>query len=139
MTSDDDHAASLREWAAGMTTVVAATELLIRTGFAQEWRPWVHTEASGAWINFDEIPELMGGMSGGEQRLLSIAASIGGAHPIVLGDEIVGLDRQRAELVSIAIIHAAGFTEATSDVVMEDDEPHFIMVPPLAQWPDVTA
>lgn len=30
-----EHVSGLREWARGTTTVVAATELLIRTGFAQ--------------------------------------------------------------------------------------------------------
>lgn len=140
MTSDEQHAAALREWARGSTTLVAATELLIRAGFAQDWRPWVRYDelARRPWISFDEIPELFGGMSGGEKRLLSIAASIGGTTPIALGDEIVGLDRRLTELVSIAIVHAAGFTETTSDLVVEDGEPQRISVPPLAQWPDVS-
>ena len=138
MTSEKQHADSLRAWARGSTTLVAATELLIRAGFAQERRPWVHYDELGrrAWIDFDEIPDLIGGMSGGEKRLLRIAASLGGSAPIMLGDEIAGLDRQRTELVSVAIVHAAGFTETTSDIVIEDDEPTRISVPPLAQWPD---
>ncbi|HWU46672.1 MAG TPA: hypothetical protein VN133_07955 [Humibacter sp.] len=141
MTSDDQHADALREWARGSTTLAAATELLIRAGFAEEGRPWIHYDelARRPWINFDEIPDLIGGKSGGEQRLLRIAASIGGTTPIVLGDEVVGLDRHLAELVLIAMTHAAGYTEATSDLVWEGEEPRRIMVPPLAQWPDVTA
>jgi hypothetical protein len=39
----------------------------------------------------------------------------------VLGDEVAGLDRLRTELVSIAITHAAGFTETTSSLVIEDE------------------
>ena len=137
MTSNDQHEAALREWAAGITALVAATELLIRTGFAGEGRPWVRYDeiARRPWIAFDEIPALIGGMSGGQRRLLRIAASLGGNLPIVLGDEVAGLDRLWTELVSIAIIHAAGFTETASDVVIEDGKPTIISVPPLAQWP----
>jgi hypothetical protein len=141
MTSDEQqHAAALRGWARGSTTLVAATELLIRSGFAQAWRPWVHydEQRQRPWIAFDEIPDLIGTMSGGEKRLLSIAASLGGTTSIVLGDEVAGLDRIRTELVSTAIIHAAGFTETTSDVVFEGDQPKRVSVPPLASWPDVS-
>jgi hypothetical protein len=142
MTSDEQlHADALREWARGSTTLVAATELLIRSGFAQKGRPWVHydEERQRPWIDFDEIPDLIGGKSGGEKRLLRIAASLGGSSTsIVLGDEVAGLDRFRIELVSIAIIHAAGFTETTSDIVLEDGEPRRINVPPLASWPEVS-
>lgn len=140
MTSDDEqHASALREWARGSTTLAAATELLIRSGFAQEGRPWVRYDQQHQrpWIAFDEIPDLIGVMSGGEKRLLSIAASLGGSASIVLADEVAGLDRLRTELVSIAVIHAAGFTEPTIDFVAGDDQP--IEVPPLASWPDVSA
>jgi len=138
--SNDEHLAALREWARGSTTLVAATEPLIRTGFAQEGRPWIHYDeiARRPWVDFDEIPELSGGMSGGQRRLLRIAASLGGTTPIILADEVAGLDRVWTELVSIAIVHAAGFTESTSDVVRVDDEQTIISVPPLAQWPDVS-
>jgi len=141
MTTDEQqHASGLRDWARGSTTLVAATELLIRSGFAQEWRPWVHydEDRQRPWIDFDEIPDLIGGKSGGEHRLLMIAASLGGTVPIVLGDKVAGLDRVRTELVSIALIHAAGFTETTSDFVFEDDKPHRVDVPPLASWPEVS-
>jgi len=139
ITDEQEHEAGLRDWARGMTTLVAATELLIRTGFAQAWRPWVHydEQRQRPWIAFDEIPDLIGAKSGGEQRLLTIAASLGGSVKIILGDEIAGLDRQRTELVSIALIHAAGFTESTSDFVFEDDQPKRVTVPPLASWPQV--
>lgn len=141
MTSDEQlHADALREWARPVTSLVAATELLIRSGFAQDWRPWVRfdEDRQRPWIAFDEIPDLIGAMSGGERRLLSVAASLGGSTSIVLGDQVAGLDRFRTELVSIAIIHAAGFTEPTSDFVWEDGEAQHVMVPPLASWPDVS-
>ena len=107
--NDIDHATALRQWARGSTTLVAATKLLIRAGFAQKSRPWIHydEDARRPWIDFDQIPDLCGAMSGGEQRLLRIAASLGGTTPIILGDEAVGLDRRWTELVGIAIVHAA--------------------------------
>ena len=136
--SDLEHVAALREWARGMTALSAATELLIRAGFAQKSRPWIRydEDTHRPWIDFDQIPDLCGAMSGGEQRLLRIAASLGGTTPIVLGDEIVGLDHRWTELVRIAIAHAAGFTEPTSDIVYEEDKPTRITVPPLAVWPE---
>lgn len=135
-----EHEESLRGWAHGSTTLVAATELLIRAGFAQAGRPWIHFDeiARRPWVGFDEIPDLSAGMSGGERRLLRIAASLGGTTPIILGDEVTGLDRKWTELVSTAIVHAAGFTESTSDIVTEGGQPTIISVPPLAQWPDVS-
>lgn len=136
--SELEHATGLRLWARGTTPVVAATELLIRTGFAQSWRPWVRFDdvEKLPWIVFDEIPDLTGGMSSGEKRLLNIAASLGGSTPIILGDELASLDREWAALVSIAVIHAAGFTEPTRAVSHDGDTPTLITVPALATWPD---
>jgi hypothetical protein len=56
---------------------------------------------------------MIGGYSGGEQRLLMIAASLGADQEvpvtISLEDELPGLDREYAQLVLAAIAHAAGF------------------------------
>lgn len=140
-SSNDEHFASLRKWARGSTTLVAATELLIRAGLAQTTRHWIRIDAMAnrPWIAFDEILNLGEDMSGEEKRILRIAASLGGTTPIILGDEVAGLNRMSTELVSIAIIHAAGFTESTSDVVFGDAQPAIISVPPLAQWPEVSS
>ncbi len=137
MTSYADHEDGLRAWAAGLNPLAAATELLIRTGFAGPEQPWVHYDevAKRPWIGFDEIPELIAGMSGGERRLLQIAASIGGSTPIILGDELAGLDSGVVQLVTIAVVHAAGYSQSTSDVVYQDGQPRIIPVPPIAEWP----
>lgn len=138
MTANDSHPDGLRDWARGSNPLMAATELLIRAGFAQEDRPWVHYDefAKRPWIDFDAVPDLIGGMSGGEQRLMRIAASIGGTTPIMLGDEVAGLDRRLTELVSIALIHAAGFSVPMSDFASKDGVRQIVTVPPLAQWPE---
>lgn len=54
------------------------------------------------WIDFESIPDHLGALSGGEQRLLRIAASIGSSYApaINLGDEVSGLDRATLRLAS---------------------------------------
>ena len=81
----------LRQWARGMYTTEAATELLIRARngtFASIDRPWIKPGDHGYWIDFPAITEHLDALSGGEQRLLRIAASIGSdeATPVRLGD-----------------------------------------------------
>jgi len=89
-----DHEDALRAWAKGLLPLEAATELLIRGGYAGETRPWVQYDEflERPWIDFASIPELIGGMSGGQQRFLRIAASLGADAPVILADELSGLD-----------------------------------------------
>ncbi len=47
-------------------------------------------------------------VSGGEQRILRIAASIAGGTPVTLRDAIPGLDDRNLKLIITAIQHAAG-------------------------------
>jgi ABC-type cobalamin/Fe3+-siderophores transport system ATPase subunit len=46
--------------------------------------------------------------SGGERRMLRLAASIAGGTPISLCDTLTGLDTSNIDLVTAAIRHAAG-------------------------------
>ena len=69
------------------TTVMAATD-------------W---EAAIAALHAGELPA-----SGGEQRMLLIAASIAGGTPVSLSDALPGIDRRNATLVINAIAHATG-------------------------------
>lgn len=134
------HEDQLRAWARGMDPLAAATELLIRAGFAQEWRPWVRWDDDGSryWVDFEHIPDLIGGMSGGEQRLLMIAASIGdrsGSATISLENELPGIDRDRFELVLAAVAHAGGFHTPGRQIEFIDGTPRFVDVPALLAWP----
>ncbi|WP_336624966.1 MULTISPECIES: ATP-binding cassette domain-containing protein [unclassified Microbacterium] len=136
-----DHEAELRAWARGLLPLEAATELLIRAGWAGPGRGWVHRDDSGrGWINFSEIPDMIGGYSGGEQRLLMIAASLGADQDapvtISLPDELPGLDREHAELVLAAIAHAAGFHEPGRTIEMVHGAPRIVDVDALYTWPD---
>jgi len=102
----------LRDWAAGNLPLEAATELMITAcngRFVQSSWPWMHPTVHGQWIDFATIPVQIGVLSGGEQRLLRIAASIGSAGTTVtLHDCLTGLDRTSLHLVLEAIAHAGG-------------------------------
>ncbi len=114
-TEVDRHHAQLRAWAKGLYGLEAATELLIRGfngRFADPGCPWVHPTASGHWIDFDAIPELLGTLSGGEQRFLKIAAALDDGDTMVnLGRCLAGLDRRHVQLVLAAVAHASGTHE----------------------------
>jgi hypothetical protein len=69
------------------TTVLAATD-------------W---EAAVAALHAGELPA-----SGGERRMLLIAASIAGGTPVSLNDTLTGIDRRNASLVVNAVAHATG-------------------------------
>ena len=47
-------------------------------------------------------------LSGGEQRIVRVAASLTAGHPVSLRDAIPGLDQRSLHLVATAIRHAAG-------------------------------
>ncbi len=118
--TDDVLHERLRAWARGIYPLEAATELLIRTGFAKARNPGVRHEPSDGtgperfWIDFETIAEHIGAMSSGEQRLLLFAASLSdqpGAPAVVIGD-VVSVDPGRLTLLAAAITHAGGNRDA---------------------------
>jgi hypothetical protein len=70
-------------------------------------------EAAAAALHAGELPA-----SGGERRILLLAASIVGGIPVNLNDILPGIDRRNASLVVRAIAHAAG---QASHVITEPD------------------
>lgn len=126
----------LRAWAKGMYPCEAATELLIRTGWARPGLPWVKRD-NRPWIDFDAIPDAIGAYSGGEQRILRIAASIGGDEStVILGDDVSGLDREHLDLVLAAIAHAGGSHEHSRFDIGEDDQVRIRRFDTLHRWPN---
>ncbi|MCA0252146.1 MAG: hypothetical protein LCH76_07655 [Actinobacteria bacterium] len=108
---------ALRRWAKGSYPMEAGVELLIRAGggrlAAKGW-PWVQegSVAGSWWINVEEVTEEnLGALSGGETRLLRIAASLLAGPPVDLYSSIAGLDRENIALVLAAISHAGGAHE----------------------------
>ena len=73
----------------------------------------MHPTASGHWIDFSAIPAQIGALSGGEQRLLRIAAvhRRPATPPSTSADCLAGLDRAHLQLVLAAVAHAAGSHE----------------------------
>jgi hypothetical protein len=65
-----------------------------------------------AWIDWDAVIAALDGgrlpASGGEKRIVRIAAGLAAGHPVSLRDAIPGLDSRSLSLVTAAIRHAAG-------------------------------
>jgi hypothetical protein len=70
-------------------------------------------EAAIAALQAGDLPA-----SGGERRMLLLAASIAGGIPVSLYDTLPGIDRRNAGLVVGAVAHAAGLPdrETTSSI-----------------------
>lgn len=136
------HEEELRDWARGSYPLVAATELLLRAFngvFAKPGNPWIIQEEGYAnvWINFEAIPDNLGGTSGGESRVLMLAASLADVGVEVnLGDYLPGLDRKILNLVLAAVAHAGGSHEHSDFSVNADGTASFEKLPSLYPWPD---
>lgn len=133
----DTHEA-VRAWARGMYATEAGVELLIRAGFAvRSGAPWVHSEGDRAWIDVDELLQAAGAWSGGEQRLVRIAASLLGGPAVDLSEDLPGLDRKFTDLVLAAIAHANGSHEDGGISFNVDGSPKGIVrYDSLYPWPD---
>lgn len=136
------HEDQLRTWAKGSYPLVAATELLLRAfngRFAKPGNPWVIKDAEygNVWIDFEQIPENLDGLSGGERRLLMLAASLADVGVSVeLGDVLPGLDREVLNLVLAAVAHAGGSHEHSAVVENTDGTASFQRQPSLYPWPE---
>ena len=106
-------AEGLRRWANGSPSSQAAVIILTEACRGRL------VEAMGSCIEFDaehgicfpiweDMPEASRGMSGGERRLIALAASLGSNRPVGLEDACSGLDEFNAAVVVAAIAQAAG-------------------------------
>ena len=66
----------------------------------------VDWEAAVAALDAGRLP-----CSGGEGRILRLAASIAGGVPVDLGEAVTGLDENNAVLAAAAVLHAAGLRD----------------------------
>jgi len=127
-----------------MYTIEAATELLIRTGWIRPDVPWLELDPRDAerpWIDFEAIPDDIGAYSGGEQRVLRLAASIASDDVMVnLSDAVSGLDRHVLDLVLAALAHAGGSHEHGGVVYDDDGKPVGTRrYESLYPWPEETS
>lgn len=140
-TSDLAVVDSLREWAAGLYGLEAAVELLVRFNDGRLLHgSWIEHDAEREhhWFSADMVPEDAGVLSGGERRVLAIAASL--AEPTLakvgLGDLLTGLDRDALDLVLAAIAHAGGSHEQTRAVFgLDGTFAGTRELPALHEWP----
>jgi hypothetical protein len=113
--------AALRATAAGIHPDEAGTGLIIsHSAFLQRSDFTRHVETAAcisdgtpmAWIDWDAVISALDSghllSSGGEQRIVRVAASLAAGHPVSLHDAIPGLDQRSLHLVATAIRHAAG-------------------------------
>jgi hypothetical protein len=113
--TDSSLQAALRAGAEGLYALEAGTGLIIAHGtwaercdFACFIRHGTGTaaidwEAAVTALDVGELPS-----SGGEKRILRLAASIAGDIPVRLGDAITGIDQRNVGLLVKAILHASG-------------------------------
>lgn len=118
---------ALRAWARGIYPTEAAVEVLIRSGMVSTGDRWVQPgdDPGWWWIDFEELARALDEgtpHSGGERRLLSIAASLGGHTPegFRLADALPGLDRRHLALVLAAVAHAGGSHEHHDTSALEN-------------------
>jgi hypothetical protein len=122
MTPRTDLAAALRAHAAGVYSLEAAADLLI--GHAS----WLHrcdfttpfintsrglcTDSELSYVNWEAaITALDTGnlpCSGGEGRMLRLAASLADGIPVDLRDALTGLDADNINLVAKAVLYVSG-------------------------------
>jgi hypothetical protein len=112
-------------WAKGLFSTEAAVELLIRHGswlyredfleIAVEFGQGIASGVVMAAADFEAAARALeaGALpcSGGEGRVLRIAASIAGGVPVDLREAVTGLDENNAVLAAAAVLHAAGYRD----------------------------
>lgn len=139
---------ALRAWAKGIYPTEAAVELLIRSGLSSAGYPWVQRNLDSPdrwWVDADQInADTIGAYSGGQQRVLRIAAALLGAEPVDLFEDVPGLDREHLALVLAAIAHAGGSHEHSGELQpdpagkwnLNGVRHGFRRLPSLYPWPE---
>jgi hypothetical protein len=113
---DEELTDKLRAEAEGVYPSEAAVELVVRARLLPKLLGFVEVDPDGlyAWIDWAAVSAALSdgqlGLSGGERRLIGVAASLGAGAPVSLGD-LPGLDERYSLLVLQAIAHSFGWHE----------------------------
>jgi hypothetical protein len=136
--------AGLRSWAKGLYPLEAAVELLVRAAdgrFASPGYRWIQPcdQPGWWWLDHQAITDdTLCALSGGEQRILRIVASLAGGQPVNLYADLPGLDRHLMSLVLAAMAHANGSHEH-ADLRIDHDRGVTVVagrLPSLHPWPE---
>lgn len=107
--------AALRAGAAGLCALEAAAGLIIAHGTwltRDDFARFVEYGTGTAAIDWEAAARALetGGLpcSGGERRMLTLASSLAGQTPVILGDAIIGIDDRNVGLLVQAVLHASG-------------------------------
>jgi hypothetical protein len=111
-------ASGIRRHEAGTGLLIDCGSWLHREDFASRFITTGTSISSGALLAATDweaaVTALHAGdlpASGGERRMLLLAASIAGGIPVSLSDTLTGIDRRNASLVVSAVAHAAGLPD----------------------------
>lgn len=135
----NDTAGALRDWAKGMYGTEAAVEVLIRAlGGRLLAGPWIaaNDAGDGLWFDTSQI-EQAGYLSGGEYRVLLVAASLADASVTVsLSHVLGGLDRETLDVLLAGMAHAGGSHEHSNFVTTAGGGAYLAGIhPSLHPWP----
>jgi hypothetical protein len=107
--------AALRAGAAGLYALEAAAGLIIAHGTwltRDDFTCFIEYGTGTAAIDWEAAVATLetGGLpsSGGERRMLRLAASLAGQAPVILGDAITGIDDRNTGLLVKAVLHTSG-------------------------------
>jgi hypothetical protein len=122
--TDQELADKLRVEAEGVYTTEAAVELVLRTRLLGKVQQFIDVDPDGLYAAIDwaslaaALTSGQLGLSGGERRLLGVAASLGAGTPVNLA-HLPGLDERNAALVLQAVAHAFGWHEQHCAAVVD--------------------
>jgi ABC-type phosphate transport system ATPase subunit len=106
--------AALQAGAEGLYALEAATGLIIAHGTwltRDDFTCLIHHGTKTAAIDWEAVTATLetGGLpsSGGERRMLRLAASLAGQASVILGDAITSIDDRNTGLLVKAVLHAS--------------------------------
>ncbi|GAA3630995.1 hypothetical protein [Microlunatus ginsengisoli] len=141
---DLDVVEGLRSHARGDYAQEAGVELLVRAfggRFTDQGWPWIQAgdRPGWYWVDADAILANWGVLSGGECRVLAVAAALVGYGPLdELGATLSGLDRRNLELVLAAMAHAGG-SHQHAGLADDNGRLRLVRLPAVIGWPDAPA
>ena len=113
--TDSTLQAALRAAADGLYALEAGTGLIIAHGaWVQrgDFACFIHHGAGTAAIDWEAVIAALDAgelpSSGGEKRMLRLAASLAGDIPVRLGDAVTGIDEHNVSLLLKAVLHTSG-------------------------------